>query len=58
MLPIGGLLIAIFVSWVMRDSDVAQEVRMESPVLYKLWLLVLRFIAPAAILVVLVNGLL
>jgi NSS family neurotransmitter:Na+ symporter len=58
MLPLGGLLIAIFVSWVMRDSDVAQEVRMESPTFYKLWMLVLRFIAPFAILVVLVNGLL
>jgi len=58
MLPLSGLLIAIFVSWVMRDSDVAQEVRMESPTLYKFWLLILRFIAPIAILVVLINGLL
>jgi len=58
MLPLGGLLIAVFVSWIMRDSDVAQEVRMESPSLYKAWLFVLRFVAPIAILIVLINGLL
>jgi len=58
MLPLSGLLISIFVSWIMRDSDIAKEVRMESPTLYKLWLWILRFIAPIAILVVLINGLL
>ena len=58
MLPLGGLMIAVFVSWIMRDSDVAQEIRMESPVIYKAWLVVLRFVAPLAILTVLVNGLL
>ncbi|WP_396588689.1 sodium-dependent transporter [Bermanella sp. R86510] len=57
MLPLGGLLIAIFAGWVIREKDVQAEVRMGSPVMYNAWRLVLKFIAPVAIAVVLINGL-
>lgn len=58
MLPLGGLLIAVFVSWVMHQADVRQEVNMKSKDLYQLWHLVLKYIAPLAVALVLINGLL
>jgi NSS family neurotransmitter:Na+ symporter len=57
LLPLGGLFIAVFVGWVMRKSDVANEVKMSNPVLFKAWQIVLKFIAPIAVAVVLINGL-
>jgi len=57
LLPLGGLLIAIFVGWMMHQKDVEQEVRMESPVMYNVWRFVLKFIAPVAVAIVLINGL-
>jgi NSS family neurotransmitter:Na+ symporter len=57
MLPLGGLFMAIFVGWVMHKSDVANEVQMASPALYNTWLFILKFIAPLAIAIVLINGL-
>lgn len=57
MLPLGGLLIAVFVGWVMHQQDVEHEVNMKSPTLYRLWKLVLKYIAPLAVALVLINGL-
>lgn len=57
MLPLGGLLIAIFVGWVMHKQDVADEVKMESPIMYNVWRFLVKFIAPVAVAIVLINGL-
>ena len=57
MLPLGGLLIAVFVSWKMKEKDVRDEVKMQSPILFEIWRIILKFIAPVAIGVVLINGL-
>jgi NSS family neurotransmitter:Na+ symporter len=57
LLPLGGLFIALFVGWVMHKADVANEVQMNNPFMYKMWLFILKFIAPLAVAVVLVNGL-
>ncbi len=57
MLPLGGLLIAVFVGWIMRQADVKHEVNMKSNSLYNLWSFVLRFVAPLAVAFVLINGL-
>ena len=57
LMPLGGILIAIFVGWFMRKSDVAEEIHSSSASLYKVWLLVLKFIAPVAVVVVLIHGL-
>jgi NSS family neurotransmitter:Na+ symporter len=58
MLPLGGLLIALFAGWAMREKDVRDAVRMESPLMYNAWRFVLKFIAPLAVAIVLINGLL
>ena len=57
MLPLGGLAIAVFVAWKMRESDVRAQVKMESPVIYEIWRVTLKFIAPLGIAFVLWNGL-
>jgi len=57
MLPLGGLLIAVFVGWRMKPSDVAVEAAMGNVLLYNIWRFTLKFIAPVGIAFVLYNGL-
>ncbi len=56
MLPIGGLLIAIFTGWVVKRSSSREELRMGS--LFSAWYLLIRYLVPFAIVVVLLTGLL
>ncbi|PTW62070.1 NSS family neurotransmitter:Na+ symporter [Breoghania corrubedonensis] len=59
MLPISGLMLAIFVGWVMGPRA-ADEVTMDGEhpgILLTLWIFILRFVAPLAILAILINGL-
>ncbi|MDF1644873.1 MAG: sodium-dependent transporter [Pseudomonadales bacterium] len=56
MLPLGGLLIAIFAGWVMKPEMVDDELRMESPWLRSAWWFALRYISPTAVAVVFVLG--
>ncbi len=58
MLPLGGLLIAIFVGWVVTPLAI-KEVGGDNPgALTKAWIFILRFVAPLAIAAILINGLL
>lgn len=56
MLPLGGVLIALFVGWKMRDEHLAHDLKFDNSPLLKLWRPVLRYISPIAVLIVLVNG--
>ena len=56
MLPIGGLLIAIFTGWVVKRSSSREELRMGS--LFSAWYLLIRYLVPLAIVVVLLTVLL
>lgn len=57
MLPLGGLLIAIFAGWIMKRTVVEKELNMSSYGLYALWTIVLRLVSPAAVLVVMLWAL-
>jgi neurotransmitter:Na+ symporter, NSS family len=57
MLPLGGLLIAVFAGWVMKDSHVRKELNMASFRVYLGWRVAVRIIAPLAILAVFAHGL-
>lgn len=57
MLPLGGLLIALFASWTMSKTKMRNEVGIDSPALFNAWHFTLRFLAPVAIIAVLINGL-
>ncbi len=54
MLPLGGLLMAIFAVWVMRAAHVKEELGLNERH-YRYWRFATRFIAPAAIILVFLN---
>lgn len=54
-LPIGGLLIALFAGWVMQKSSTEEELVLH-PTLYFVWRCLIRYVAPVAVLVMLVLG--
>jgi NSS family neurotransmitter:Na+ symporter len=56
LMPLGGILIAIFVGWRMQPEVLAEELSFGSPLLFKTWLWTMRVVAPAAILWILVNS--
>ena len=56
MLPLGGLLIALFVGWAMKPEIAEDELNMKNPALLPTWWFMLRYVAPAAVTVVLVMG--
>ncbi|MEM7304350.1 MAG: sodium-dependent transporter, partial [Pseudomonadota bacterium] len=60
MLPVGGVLMAIFVGWMMRKSSVKDEMAMNNLQLYNSWLFLVRFVTPLGVFIILlkVSGLL
>ena len=56
MLPISGLLIALFVGYAMNKELVNAEMEGTSPGVMQLWRLTLRYVAPLAIGAVFVMG--
>ena len=57
MLPLGGLLIAIFVGWFMSSDMIKKEMNMKNEAVFTVWRFVLRFISPVAISLIFINGL-
>ena len=56
MLPLSGLLIALFVGYVMKRELVDFEMQGTAPIMMKLWQVTLRYIAPVAISAVFAMG--
>ncbi len=56
LLPLGGLFIALFVGWVVRRRVGEEELAMHSPRLFGLWYFVIRYVAPAGIVLVFLNA--
>ena len=55
MLPLGGLFIAIFAGWLIRDSSSREELNTEDWI-YKLWQILLRFVTPIAVIIVFLKA--
>jgi NSS family neurotransmitter:Na+ symporter len=55
MLPLGGLLIAIFSGWIMKSASSRDEFAMGEGG-YKLWWNVIRYISPLAVVVVFLHA--
>lgn len=55
MLPIGGLLIAVFTAWRMKKSDCLDELGLKSGFVFNLWRFSLGVITPIAIVCVFLN---
>jgi len=56
LLPLGGLLIAVFSGWVLSRAVSVDELAGEGPV-YRLWRLLIRYVAPVAVAIIFVNSL-
>jgi NSS family neurotransmitter:Na+ symporter len=54
MLPLGGVCIAVFVGWIMPWHLVEDELITVPNRLRKLWIIILRFISPAMVLIIMV----
>jgi NSS family neurotransmitter:Na+ symporter len=55
MLPLGGLLIAIFGGWIMKETQMRKELAMKSFGVYMVWRAMVRIFAPAAVLAIFIN---
>ncbi len=56
MLPLSGLLTAVFVGWFVAKESLSNDVTL-SPVMFSLWTHLLRYVTPIAVLVVFVYNL-
>lgn len=56
MLPLGGLLLAVFVGWVVRRELLHHEMKPRSEMLFSTWLWLLKYLCPAALLAILLAG--
>ncbi len=56
MLPLGGLLIAVFSAWVLSRETTAGELALARPAHYRLWRFVLRYLSPVAVVVVFLHA--
>jgi NSS family neurotransmitter:Na+ symporter len=57
MLPLGGLLIAIFTGWIMRRNSVRKQLKDTGEILFNVWYVALRFVAPAGIIAIFLHNL-
>jgi NSS family neurotransmitter:Na+ symporter len=55
MLPLGGLFIAIFAAWVMREESAKEELA-TYPKMYSVWRFLVRYITPVAVIVVFLKA--
>lgn len=56
LLPLGGLLIAVFAGWVMSRASTSEELGMGVGLRYKLWLFFIRFVAPLAVIIAFLHA--
>jgi len=56
MLPLGGLLIAVFSAWIMRPEDAREEMRMGYPKAFALWHFLVRYVTPIGVSVVFLRA--
>lgn len=56
MLPLGGVAIAVFAGWAMSRSVTENELEMNSVKIFSLWRFLVRYITPAAVILVFLNA--
>jgi len=57
MLPLGGILMAVFAGWIMRRENSADGLEISAQgTLFKVWRFLVCYVAPAAVAIVLLGG--
>ena len=57
LLPLGGIMITIYVSWLVSKENIDSELKIKSGILRKIWYFSARIIAPIAVIFVMLNAL-
>ncbi len=57
MMPLGAILMCLFVGWRMKPEVFDHELNFAHPSLFKIWMWLIRVVAPVAILAILISGL-
>ena len=55
MLPLGGLLIAVFAGWVMHQDSTEREFSFRSNYVYSVWQFMVRYVSPLLVFMVFMN---
>ena len=55
MLPIGGLLIAVFAGWVMQQDSTEREFSFNNRYVYPVWHVMVRYVTPVLVFLVFIN---
>ena len=55
MLPVGGLLIAIFAGWVMEQDSTEREFSFKNRYVYPVWQVMVRYVSPFLVLMIFLN---
>jgi NSS family neurotransmitter:Na+ symporter len=56
LLPIGGLMIAVFAGWAIKKEYSRDELTSLNALAYEVWHFLIRFVVPPALLVIIVSG--
>ncbi len=57
MLPVGGLLISLFVAWKMKEKLIVSDTFNKNMLIYSIWRIILKFITPIAVTIIILHGL-
>jgi NSS family neurotransmitter:Na+ symporter len=58
LMPLGGIFIAVFVGWRIRREHLDSQLDFPNQAIANTWLFLIRYVAPIAILIVMINTLL
>ena len=57
MMPLTGLLLALFVGWKVKPEAIEAQLNIENPKVFRAWFWLLRWVVPISIALILVSGL-
>jgi NSS family neurotransmitter:Na+ symporter len=56
MMPLTGLLLALFVGWMIKPQAIEEQLGIENPAVFRAWFWLLRWLVPVSIALILITG--
>jgi NSS family neurotransmitter:Na+ symporter len=56
MMPLCGLLLAVFVGWMIKPEAVQQELQIQNPALFRAWFWLIRWVVPVSIALIIYSS--